>query len=899
MNHQNRSPHMRQKASSSNDRPLSLSPKVRSSDVIKEAKQWTALASVKTRRPSTPKDYTRKLFEIGRESGSRPPSAISISSHHFDPSDPGSRPASAASVKLAPLTKAPTVPANAEPVISKVHIPMPPRSVHRQDWSVRSQSRNLFPSPKQQSVGNLPMKAFHPDQKDIGNSGAMGSPTTAVRNVHSAGEGTINLAEPIVQSKPSPPTYKGKSRVKPHSASAININLSELYRNVDNPVVSHPRNSASSSSSAGSVEQQNIPRKKRSGGGSGTNTGEETPDQAKYWNQNVLPLLEALEDPSLSKEAAYEVCVKLHCALNKGNCLNSILGRRRTSLLSTLFKQLNSVSTPVHLACARIILDLQVRRQNLNSVCKMLFKISREKRFDDAFIENNLPDGMLKLIVNFVDPLDNYETLVYLTGAIKFLSDNKAVAIELANKDCVTSFISLLSNTMLSLHERNNQKKEKLRATDILIQATAVLRSMADVEKHAFSNSGLFTHLFAALKVLGSDETLTLNISRLLSKLTMYSELHGEVFSSPDWATSILHALEMHEKCSNIVVRLCFALGNITAKEDHARMLIFATGLNKETTSQSGFKYLSVLNSVLLHFLSSFLTSKDDNSDSNDKEVGDKCLDTVNKIVRVIANLSISEEIGQNIAFDAQSVEVILSILQQVQIDDSEELIINTLTTLNNLSFYSYDDNAVFESRFLIVNILTNILLSDNMACVMEATRVFGNVSQHADVRQLLHNRQVDLMMVAFLDSSTWQMVYSACGVLINMTANKAYRACVIEEGIISKLCDVLKDFAPMEWRVGGVACQLLWNLCESIQSSTTSVLSSKDADSLMEILHAYLQENAPFTLLDSTGWEEDIKQYVLNNWKTDFCPVATRLYKKISSHFSQLVPLAQDDSSQ
>ena len=90
---------------------------------------------------------------------------------------------------------------------------------------------------------------------------------------------------------------------------------------------------------------------------------------------------------------------------------------------------------------------------------------------------------------------------------------------------------------------------------------------------------------------------------------------------------------------------------------------------------------------------------------------------------------------------------------------------------------------------------LVPILLEDNGAGLLECIRVYGNLSQDAEVRKLIiekksecscevnryiiqvRNDLVDQLLLLLLDSESRDLVYSSCGVLINLTADHMYRS--------------------------------------------------------------------------------------------------------------------------
>lgn len=58
------------------------------------------------------------------------------------------------------------------------------------------------------------------------------------------------------------------------------------------------------------------------------------------------------------------------------------------------------------------------------------------------------------------------------------------------------------------------------------------------------------------------------------SKLTMYSSCTPQLISA-EWVKPFLHHLNVHKHNSDIVVRICFALGNLVARSDDLRTDLF------------------------------------------------------------------------------------------------------------------------------------------------------------------------------------------------------------------------------------------------------------------------------------------------------------------------------------
>ncbi len=69
--------------------------------------------------------------------------------------------------------------------------------------------------------------------------------------------------------------------------------------------------------------------------------------------------------------------------------------------------------------------------------------------------------------------------------------------------------------------------------------------------------------------------------------------------------------------------------------------------------------------------------------------------DVLIKLIRVIANLAINEKIGADISSREDCLDILFKILEIKDLK-SEELVINTIVTLNNLTFY---DTVLFDEK--------------------------------------------------------------------------------------------------------------------------------------------------------------------------------------------------------
>nr|CAB3222986.1 armadillo repeat-containing protein 2-like [Phallusia mammillata] len=866
--------------------PIKADDKPLSSQIIKDAKEWCRLSLIETRRPSTPKDHSRSLFGADRHKfGSRPPSAVKVDAHQLDPSDPSSRPSSGA--KLPPLSYTPrsSVPASEifagptkQPNTAVLIAPQADKP--RGNLGHDSSEFSIRRPPKKNN--RSPVKAVHP----------------GISCLSTKHEGTSNVA---CYHPTPPPVRPTNSKLHSNKANVVVIPTSEDDKSFQ---VMSGGDSASSSSSAGSFGMPSDPVARKLSPGSG-NSGktEESAEEAFYWNQNILPCIEQLQEVMHTDvQSLCTVCANLSEGLKRGSCFNHMSARRRMSLLTVLFKLLKTECPDVILSCASIILQVRVHNKNFSSICKLIFRICREKQHDELFEKYGVITPMITVIKDVQDPVtkyENYEAYLYLCGSLKFLSDNKNIANTMYMNDCVPALLHFTTATLevnKQLRKFDEIKKLTKYATDLLVQVTTALRNMLDVDKKVQQTVQGFPTLLDAFLHFGSDEKVAWILSRIFSKLTMYSSC-TTYLDSTEWPNIFLHHLGVHRQNSDVIVRLCFALGNLVARSDHLRRTLFFHQSSPDV-EQGSSQCMSAL-VELIDIYNQQIESLDDKASSK----AEKANDVLVKIVRVIANMSIGEDIGPYIACNVQVVERLLDMLETRSVEEGEELIVNLLTTLNNLSYYdgvidsdhSNAMSAVTAQRLRLTSLLSHFMMSDNMTIVAEVARVFGNLTRHDDVRDLVHQHKVDLMMTALLDSGDRQVVYNACGVLINISADPHKRVDLLNENAVSKLTDVLRDFAPLQWRIGGVACQLLWNLC-----STNDLDKNVETEliPLIKTLQHFTEYESVVELSQINAKDDRSLEFLLSTWKEDFYKYGKPLLDNLLSKTTLLEPLNQAENS-
>ncbi|NXX13136.1 ARMC2 protein, partial [Podargus strigoides] len=523
-------------------------------------------------------------------------------------------------------------------------------------------------------------------------------------------------------------------------------------------------------------------------------------------------------------------CTELYQALSEGN----MLGRRfkRSVLLKTLYKLVDIDSDLLSLKLAKIILSMKVDGKNLLGVCKLAFKICRNEKNDYLIQNDRLLDCLLE-VLRSEDLHKTNEALLYCMGAIKFMSGNAVLLNEMVNKGAIKILLQ-------SMKEINNIKENDTYFSNsghLLVQLTATLRNLADLPpaRCQLLCNGAVSELSVALEQRMNDKDICTYIVRIFSKLSSYDDFCAALADCSRCYVLFLALLNKHQKQQDLVVRIIFILGNLTEKNNEAREQLFKEKGSVNTLISLFQTYHELdLNAQKWHH-------ERGGKEKNHPKYPSEAEDVLIKLIRVLANLSVHPSVGAALATAHRVVKLLITVLEYKSVDDCEELVINAATTINNLSYYKVESSAVQDKKLHIAEMLSKLLMSNNMDGVVEAVRVFGNLSQYHEICDFIMQKKIYKFMIALLDAKNQDVCFSACGVLLNLTVDKNKRAILMEEGGIGKLVDCLRDFGPSDWQLACLICKTLWNYSENITSAASCF--GEDMDTLLVLLTSLLGE--------------------------------------------------------
>ncbi|XP_064628515.1 armadillo repeat-containing protein 2-like isoform X2 [Lineus longissimus] len=862
------------------DRPFYQAPDnlATSSKIISEAR--SSLRSLRTNRPFTPRDENRSLFGTTstRNPETRPPSAFSLGSRHFDGSD--SRPVSGtrltpidhlnnatgsgSGTSLSAIDEKPKAVADIDVVLA----PKPPVDPNRPISRKTPRARGMQPGVSSENIG---------DKSDVSVNN-----NSVERRVHSGPKERTSSS--YIEER-----GEGDGSDEPRASSASEGRKTSSDRK--------HRDSGKESGYGSDRVGSGGSSRGSSAGKSGTTSsaaakgGEETPEEALYYTQHVGLIIEEMITQKGNTERLIHLGNMLYKALSEGN----LLGRnckRRSAILKSIFKLLDMEEPRLLLVLARNILALKVSGNNLMNVCKLVFKVSKDEKNDTLFVEDGVVLGLLVQTLKGMDIVASTDALVYLIGAIKLISGSNVTLKPIAKEGCIGALAKMLTQINQLISEAGKPMEQ---LGHILVQLTAALRNLADTSssREKFIHYKVVDEVCRVLELCPGDHDSVLNVSRILSKLTLHMDCCNIVSQKTSSFKSFLNILTKYQKKEDVVVRISFILGNLTAKSDDSRLALYQQPKSIETII-SVFKYYMEAN-----LKSSEARRRDPSISNQPKKETKNVEDVLMKLVRVIANLSINENVGPTLAGDRQCHKLLLHILDSKDVTTSEELVLNTIATINNLTYYMYTDKGSEDYVDLQVNIaesLLKLVLTNHMEGLIEAVRVYGNLSRQKPVRDFLVENKVDKILVTLLDSGNRDIVYAACGVLINMMADTEKRATLKTEGGITKLVDVLSDFGRNDWQLASMVCQILMNYSAKITSSN-DCFGEQETQTLSELLIEYLDDEAALDNSVMSSLDAEMREFMSDKWEADFCPVASQLLDRIERHQSEFEPLEPSPS--
>lgn len=556
------------------------------------------------------------------------------------------------------------------------------------------------------------------------------------------------------------------------------------------------------------------------------------------------------------------------------------IGDRKRLLLPVLSRHLASDNVHILFPLVDLLLLSKVTKSNFVLVSKLLFKLARDDTNDCHFVSRRTLDLYLASALGGHCPVADNEAFVYGYGALKFLSLSSKIVTQLES-------VGFLHLAVLHLKVMSEAKAAAVRRDDnnnVLFQITACVRNMMNSKKSRAVFTGDlkgYNVLYNVIDSHSTDVDVMCNVARTLSVLTTAEEedyYNNDEGDENKMVDSLYVILDKHQWRRDIVVRATFCLGNLAAKCDSCRVHL---AKHKLTTS--------LLPALLSAYISMDAEDEDLLVDEAAVDFGStgSVEDTAIKIIRVFANASIHPEAGSILALDETIVATLVRICKASDSLDNSGLVLPTLATLNNLSFYPIVlQTDTYEA-------LKPYMLAEDTGVATEAARVLGNLSRRSEVRQCLsrdgHFAATLNMLQGCVEDR--DLVYACVGIVVNMMSDPEQRPTFAKEGGVKKCTCVLERcLDQQDWMLACLVCQAIWNYCIDTQNITETM----DEDCLvgLEDVIVYLLEACN----ESLSAEEEDEEEVFG--QTEFCRVALSLLKRILDDSPRKVELLLDDDA-
>ncbi|CAF3296967.1 unnamed protein product [Rotaria socialis] len=638
-------------------------------------------------------------------------------------------------------------------------------------------------------------------------------------------------------------------------------------------------------SNVGSTSTQSTTTKSSHHRTSSASTKDDSSEENLIWKHEIGPLVDTLI--TAYKKNHFEqfdlTCNDLYNSLLKHNLFAKKSNKKRGELLKTLFGFISSENSFVRFHVARLSLAFQISSaNNLRHIICITADLTSNKNNDHFFLNTNILDLLFETIPR-IDIEQNLESIAYFCTTLKNLTVNNELICLISEKRP----FELLKNILKRLLQLKDQAQLFEQLLKCLIPLTGTLRNLAenDLNRREFLSDELINHLTFILKYFTdkTHEDLMKNVVRLLSKLTQHTDCCMKLVQCSSCYRSFLKILVKHESNQALVVRICFILGNMMAKSEDARLTFMKDTHALQTLTKLLHSYVQ-LDSLVLK------PEKLDNDDSisQDADVTDDSNITqfrsienvINKVIRVLSNLAISEENGLIIIRRDDCIDLLFKLIKSPN-NHSEELLVHVLMALNNLSYYDDSQSYINRNSETLAQLLVKYIRNEErMDCVVEAFRVLGNLSRTNKIRDILMKCKVDRLAIHHCQSDNVELLYAAIGVLINLTVDEDKRECLKIHHGIDNLINIFEYSVQSDWQLSSLVCKALWNYCDNNYEKADNQPLWFTEDQL-KVLLTLFDETLNESGLESTD-DESLDELNKQLWNEEYFPVASRLYQRV-----------------
>ncbi|GAX78023.1 hypothetical protein CEUSTIGMA_g5465.t1 [Chlamydomonas eustigma] len=574
----------------------------------------------------------------------------------------------------------------------------------------------------------------------------------------------------------------------------------------------------------------------------------------------------------------------------------------REAISEHVFRLMDSTNAELLIKGCGIVLRVVKSRLPLLQASKLLYRLSKDTANDALFRKEKLLEPIIRTVSVMVasssstsGPSSMHEPLVYLNGCLKNVSNdtsNQKALVKLGALHVMAGLLKQMSTQIsaivlkteggqasVGVESASPESSSSDLALQVTVQATGILRNLAVSPSHAeaFVTSSVIQALRTVAQTLAppsastsyssstasisdasktaagrqqpsnksssfasSAEEVILNVARILSKLSLHDACQAAFEGDLEYVQVLTNLLRGYSDQRAILLRITFVLGNLTTSSD---------GYRKQIADVGGA--VDMIVSILHQYAQSDQTSVQQHQQSQGVgQRSERALrsaskeDCVVKLLRLVANLAIHQDVGPQLAGQVPILEALQLLLGQYSYIEADELVLNCVCALTNLSFYHGVDNKVLSADpSTLLSHVTPLLLCDNDEAMVEAARAYGNFSRVPAARVYMQEARVLEAMLLLLDHSNYELLYSICGTLINFTIDSGRKSVLVSMGGVARLVEVLErvvtsaEITELEVAILTVVFKALYNVCAD-DAQPGIALSERPAVSEEEIMN-------------------------------------------------------------
>ncbi|KAJ3188070.1 Armadillo repeat-containing protein 2 [Irineochytrium annulatum] len=540
--------------------------------------------------------------------------------------------------------------------------------------------------------------------------------------------------------------------------------------------------------------------------------------------EKLVNVLQAVSSPSMAQLDPAETIDNMRELLQQLSWLrNPAAGQiealrekeRRNAVLDPLMGWMKASDTAaVAIGVCGILLRLTAEDYIVRESLEILFKLSRNKRFDALFARHGVSAVLTKYLGAFADVpaklgrmLKGSEAvfLIHASACLKYVSDDEANAIAVA--ECGGG--DVVENLFRAVLESSSPHPN---AVALLIQLTALLRNLANVQPVSASTLRALLSLSDDLggangcgqdndDILSDDWTdnteLMMNVVRVLSICSQRGNDMLEAMRVDGSAKGLVGLMVKYQRSKPrpqpLLVRVLFALGNLTTTAPTLGDVATRSELASVQCLEDMAALFGVYADIGVRRLQGQVRARSRAGDAStedggrtegwerdaeevdpgvDARIDKETLEVLVKMVRLLANMAINPDAGIRLSemIELEGLVDLLGELEFANIAETEELFLNLLSALANFTFYHEPSNVLSQKAVKILEAINPLLLKSTPEALVLSTRIIANLSRRPPARRWLasHRGGLELLCI-LLDHSEPDVTVNVCGALCNV----------------------------------------------------------------------------------------------------------------------------------